>query len=102
MLFRREQALRVAQLARLRFLVAQAEREREPTRKRAATKVEHARALHPTVADQRHICRAAADVDEDAPLGPDLLVGARAGQRVWLGDSGRKLEVELPHHRLDG
>ncbi|TMF32711.1 MAG: hypothetical protein E6I29_01770 [Chloroflexi bacterium] len=35
-------------------------------------------------------------------VSPDLLVGARPRECVRLGDRGRKLQVELPDHRLDG
>src|SRR5205823_11027500 len=76
MLFRGEQAFGVSELARFGFLVAEAERQREPPRESAAAQVEHPGAFDATVADERHVRGAAADVDEDAALGPDLLVGA--------------------------
>src|SRR5579864_4415803 len=101
-LIRREQSLGVAHLARLCFFVAQAEREREAAREGATAEVKHPCALHAAVAYERDVGRAAPDVDEDSTLGPYLLVGARASQRVWLRHSGGKLEVELANDGLDG
>src|SRR5437870_870832 len=91
----------MAELAGLGFLVAQPEGQSEPAGERTPAEVEHARALDSAVADERHVGGAAADVDEDPSLGPDLLVGACPRERVRLGDRGRKLQVELPDHRLD-
>src|SRR5437868_15509030 len=99
MLIGRQKAFRVAQLPGLGLLVAQPKGQGKPARERAPAEVEHARALDPSVADQCDIRGAAADVDEDPALGPDLLVDASAGKRVRLGDRGRKLEVELADDR---
>ena len=74
-----EQALGVAQLARLGLFVAQAEGKGKASRERTAAEVEHARALHPAVANEGYVRGAAADVDEDSALSPDLLTGARTG-----------------------
>src|SRR6266567_2986363 len=98
----REESLRVAQLAGLGLLVAEAERERQAARERAAAEVEHPRALDPAVADERHVRGPAADVDEDPALGPRLLACAGARERIRLGNCGRKLEVELANHGVDG
>src|SRR3989475_4067617 len=92
----------MAQLARFRFFVAESERERQPSRERAAAEVEHASAFDATVADQRDVRGASADVDEDAAFGPYLLVGACTRKRVRLRHRGSELQVELAHHRLDG
>src|SRR6202165_5547080 len=90
------------ELAGLRLLVAEAERQREPAREGAATQIEHARALDATVPDERYIRRTAADVDEDAALSPGLLTRACPRERIGLRDRGRQLEVELAHHGVDG
>src|SRR5438270_13743486 len=90
------------QLARLGLFVAQSERERKPPREGSAAQVEHPRAFDAAVADERDVGRAATDVDEDPALGPDLLVGARPRQGVWLRDGGGEFEVELTDDGLDG
>ena len=91
----------MADLARLRLFVTEPEGEREPARERAPAQVEHPRALNTTIADQRDVCCASADVDENSALFPGLFAGASARQRVRLGDGRGKLEVQLPDNALE-
>src|SRR5260370_40107063 len=92
----------MAELARLGFLVAETERQRQAPREGASAQVEHARTFDPAIADQGYIGGAAPDVDEDAALGPGLLARASSRQRVWLRHGGGQLEAGLTPDGVHG
>src|SRR6202049_1667725 len=91
----------MAELASLGLLVAQAERKREATGEGAATQVEHARPFDSTIANQRHIGSATANVHENAALRPGFFARAGPRERIRLRDGGGQLEIELAHDGLD-
>src|SRR5438445_9264359 len=91
-----QQALGVPELARLRLLVAETECQREAARECAPAEVEHSRPLNASVAHERYVGGAAADIDEDPALGPCLLAGASTRERIRLCDRGCKPDVEPP------
>src|ERR1700674_4534840 len=96
-LVRGQEALGMAELAGLGLLVAQAERKRQATGEGTAAEVEHPGPFHAAVANQRHVGRAAADVDEDAALRPRFFAGASARERVRLRDGSGELTSQLAY-----
>src|ERR1700692_681988 len=101
MLLGREKTFGVAKLARLCLLIAEPESEGETPCECAPAQVEHTGSLYASVAEQRDIGRAAADVNKDATFGPRLLACARSGERIRLRDCPCQLEVELTHDGVD-
>ena len=61
----------------------------------ATAEREHARPLDAALADQRHVRRAATDVDEQRARLLDLLATDAARDGIRLGDDREQLEVEL-------
>src|ERR1700680_2048902 len=89
----------MAELASLVLLVAQAERKREATGEGAATQVEHARPFDSTIANQRHIGSATANVHENAALRPGFFARAGPRERIRLRAGGGQRELGLAPRR---
>ena len=91
----------VVDLERLGPRERQVEPVGEALRERPTAEREHPGALDPALADERHVGRAAADVDEQRAGLADLLGAEDPRDRVRLGDDLQQLEVELRGDALE-
>src|SRR5205807_9312538 len=78
------------------------EGQRQSRAEGAPAELDRWRRLDAAVAHKRYVGGAAADIDEEPALAPRFLAGASKRERIRLCDRGCKLEVELPHDRVDG
>jgi hypothetical protein len=92
----------VVDLQRLGARERQVEPVGEALREGPAAEREHARALDPTLADERDVRRAATDIDEQGTCLADLIRTQDASNGVRLGDHLEQLQVELARDALQG